>query len=255
MAERTGASAVPARDQDAPGAVEAIVLAAGSGERLGLGPKALLTLGGRTLLERAISVMLSVARRVIVGVPEDCVERIGAACAGNVLILAGGKTRMETTLRLFHASTAPLIVQHDVVHPFVTAELTRRVVAAARRTGAAMTAEKAGAHVYRGGAEVAERIATTGGLWLAQKPLAFSRAALARALELGPPLPDGAGAPDLLLAAGQPIEIVPGEPWNIKLTTPGDWALAQAIHPLLVDGSLGERLRPSRVEDEGEDAP
>jgi 2-C-methyl-D-erythritol 4-phosphate cytidylyltransferase len=255
MAERPAASPSPTRDADAPVAVDAIVLAAGSGERLGLGPKALLTLGGRTLLERAIAVMQCVAQRVIVGVPEDCVERIGPACAGNVLVLAGGKTRMETTLRLFDACTAPLIVQHDVVHPFVTAELARRVVAAARRRGAAMTAERAGAHVYRGGAEVTERIATAGGLWLAQKPLAFSRAALARALERSPLLPDGAGTPDLLLATGQPIEIVPGEPWNIKLTTQDDWALAQAIHPLLADGALGERLSPSRAEDGGEGAP
>ena len=38
-------------------AVDGIVLAAGRGERLGLGPKAWLTLGGRTLLERAVATM------------------------------------------------------------------------------------------------------------------------------------------------------------------------------------------------------
>ena len=240
MAERPGTDPVPTRGRGAAVEVEAIVLAAGSGERLGLGPKALLTLGGQTLLERAIAVMQSVAQRVIVGVPEDCLDRIRTACAGNVLVLAGGRTRMETTLRLFHASTAPLIVQHDVVHPFVTSELGRRVVAAARRRGAAMTAERAGVHIYRGAADVTERIATAGGLWLAQKPLAFRRSAFTRALQRGPVLPEGAGTPDLLLAAGQPIEIVAGEPWNIKLTTARDWALAQALYPLLVDGSLGE---------------
>ena len=241
MAEPPAASSTPDRGETV--GVEAIVLAGGRGERLGLGPKALLTLGGRTLLERAITVMQSVAQRVIVGVPEDCLDRIATACAENVLILAGGKTRMETTLRLFHASRAPLIVQHDVVHPFVTSELTRRVVAAARRKGAAMTAQRADAYLYRGATEITERVATDGGVWLAQKPLAFLRSAFTRALEYDSGRSEAAGTPDLLLAAGQPIEIVAGDPWNIKLTTSRDWALAQAIYPLLVDGGLdgGER--------------
>jgi len=71
----------------------------------------------------------------------------------------------------------------------------------------------------------------------------------------GSVLPEGAGTPDLLLAAGQPIEIVAGEPWNIKLTRASEWALAQAIYPLLIDGSLGEPLSPSGAEDQGEGAP
>src|SRR6185295_1594220 len=44
-------------------AVDGIVLAAGRGERLGLGPKAWLTLGGRTLLKRAVTTMRLVADR------------------------------------------------------------------------------------------------------------------------------------------------------------------------------------------------
>ena len=237
---------------DAPAAdVDAIVLAAGQGERLGLGPKALLALGGRTLLERAIAVMLAVARRVIAGVPESCVAecaaRYGAPSGGRVLVVTGGATRMDTTLRLFRETAAPFVIQHDVVHPFVTEDLARRVLAAARRTGTALAAERAGAHVYRGGARVAERVLRGDGLWLAQKPLAFSREAFARALAAGHPLPDGAGALGPLLAAGHPVEIVPGEPWNAKISTPADWALAQVIDRALASGTLGASATEERA--------
>ena len=49
--------------------VEAIISAAGQGTRLGLGPKAFVLLAGRTLLEHAVTTMLSVAARVTVAVP------------------------------------------------------------------------------------------------------------------------------------------------------------------------------------------
>jgi len=139
---------------------------------------------------------------------------------------------METPLRLFHASTAPLLVQHDIVHPFVTPELARRVVAAARKTGAAMAVARSAAHLYRGEARLAERIVTGDTLWLARKPLAFARLALARAFDRGMMLPDDAGTVELLLSAQEPIEIVPVEPWNIKITTPEDWMLAQALESM-----------------------
>ena len=159
---------------DGPRSVEALILAAGRGERLGLGPKALLVLGGRTLLERAIEVMQSVAGRILVGVPEDCVEQVRATVAESVVVLAGGPTRMETFRRLFRASTAPLLVQHDVVHPFATPDVARRVVAA-EKAGAAMAVARVAEHVFRGEGRVAERVAGGEALWLARKPLAFRR--------------------------------------------------------------------------------
>ena len=44
----------------------------------------------------------------------------------------------------------------------------------------------------------------------------------------------------MLLAAGQPIVPVPVEPWNIKVTTPDDWALALEIERLRAAGALRE---------------
>jgi len=229
--------------------VEAIVLAAGQGDRLGLGPKAFLRLAGKTLLDRAIGVMRSVAERVIVGVPEELVGQVQAIHAGpDVLVLAGGPTRLDTTRRLLAASSAPLIVQHDVVHPFVGVALARQVVAAARRRGAAMAVAPVAEHVFRADGDLVERVSSTGGLWLARKPLAFARGAL-RLTEAprdgdsqttSAPAPLDAGTPELLFAAGQPVAIVPVKAWNIKISSPPDWALAQAIDALWRAGQLDD---------------
>ena len=69
--------------------VDALVLAAGRGARLGLGPKAWLSLGGRTLLERAVAIMRDVAGRVIVGVAADELPRARALC-GDADVVPGG---------------------------------------------------------------------------------------------------------------------------------------------------------------------
>jgi 2-C-methyl-D-erythritol 4-phosphate cytidylyltransferase len=224
--------------------VDALVLAAGRGERLALGVKALLALGDRTLLDRAIAIARSVAGRVIVGVPEECVEHVRTLYGADVVVLAGGRTRQETMLRLFRASTAPVIVQHDVVHPFATAALARRVVAATLDTGAAMAAVRTGGYVYRGGDQLRERVGAGDALWEARKPFAFHRTALAGALDAQPAIAGHVGSAEALLAAGRTITIVPAPSWHIKITTPSDWKLAGLIEAAIVSGALAEDEGP-----------
>jgi 2-C-methyl-D-erythritol 4-phosphate cytidylyltransferase len=218
--------------------VEALVLAAGQGERLGLGPKALLTLDGQTLIDRAVEAVRAVARRVIVGVPAERLDECRALLGADVTVVAGGDTRLDTEVLLFEASSAPLLVLHDVVHPFATAELARRVLAAARERGAAMAAVATTSHVFRVESGTLSRVRQGDGLWSSRKPIAFSRSAFARGLAARARLPHDGGVTELLLAGGEHVEIVPGEPWNVKVTTMADWALAQAIAPLVKRGLL-----------------
>lgn len=221
--------------------IDALVLGAGRGERLGLGPKALLVLGGRTLVGRAIDAMRAVAGRVIVAVPEECVEPLRLVHAAQALIVPGGDTRLETMRRLLEWAAAPLVVQHDIAHPFVTSELARAVVAAAREHGAAMAMSRATDHVFAGGSRLSRRVAEPEALWVARKPMACSRAALERALARARDVDDGAGTVELLLATGQPVHVVPAAPWNIKITTAEDWTLAQLLAPVIVEPTPRDR--------------
>ena len=77
---------------------EVVVLAAGRGDRLGLGPKAWLVLGGRTLLERAVATMRLAGCRVIVGVAASDLER-ARSTAQSLADLVGLEVGTDEDLR------------------------------------------------------------------------------------------------------------------------------------------------------------
>ena len=212
--------------------VEAIVQAAGQGTRLGLGPKAFLVLDGCTLLERAVATMLTVATRVTVAVPAADVAGAQRMLGGSAVTVIAGRMRRSETLRsLVSASTAPWLLLHDVAHPFVTTELSQRVLEDARRAGAAAAALPNVDFLY--GTDGVLR-AAPGDLAAIQKPVAFKRAAIELGFKLedrtaaGEPVRD-AGVVEILALAGQGVAFVPGHPMNYKLTTPADLELARRL--------------------------
>ena len=78
-------------------------------------------------------------------------------------------------------------------------------------------------------ADIRGRVAATvprEGLWLAQTPQMFRFAVLRTALERHPEVTDEASAVE---AAGLAPKLVEGDPLNLKVTRPGDLALAAAI--------------------------
>jgi 2-C-methyl-D-erythritol 4-phosphate cytidylyltransferase len=208
--------------------VAAVIQAAGRGERLGRGPKAFVSLGGRTLLERAAIVMRAIAGTVLVAVPPEDVERARGLCGPEVTVIAGGASRGETLIALLAEVRAPWVVLHDVVHPFVTPALARRVIEAARAGGAAVAAIRSTSTAYRAEGRLVKERVDPADLWFTTKPWAFRRDAFARGLT-GPREPRDEGIGAFLRRAGQDIVIVPAEPWNIKLTTAGDWQIAEAL--------------------------
>lgn len=209
--------------------VEAIIQAAGQGERLGLGPKAFVVLSGKTLLERAVATMLDVARGVCVAVPSVDVARASALVGGpRVTVIAGGDSRAETFRGLIAASRAPWLVLHDVVHPFVDAAITRQIVSTARQDGAAAAALPNSEFAYGCDGRLLGR---PGEVMAVQKPIAFRRSAAEQGLRLaaGAGSPRDPGALEVLALAGVRVRFVVGSPTNIKITTADDLSLARAI--------------------------
>jgi 2-C-methyl-D-erythritol 4-phosphate cytidylyltransferase len=209
--------------------VEAVIQAAGHGTRLGLGPKAFVTLEGQTLLERAVAPMSAVAGHVIVAVAEGDIDRANGL-VGNprVSVIAGGERRSDTFRRLIARSSAPWILLHDVAHPFVSAELSRLVLATARRTGCATAALPNFEFMY--GADGRLR-AEPGEILIAQKPVAFRRDAISAGCDaVGNAEAAGdLGALEILAHVGVTSTFVPGYPGNIKITTAADLAMARAL--------------------------
>lgn len=211
--------------------VAALIPAAGRGERLGRGPKALVPLAGRPLLCYALAAFLGRVDEVIVALPAGAESEALARCAPFVDVrpvraVAGGATRQETVERLLGASSARWVLVHDAARPFLDPDTLERTVAAVREHGAAAV-----------GLAVADTLVTHAGepvdrdaLRAVQTPQAFERTLLERAHQAararGAVATDDAG---LVRALGHPVAWVDGAAHLLKVTTAADLQLAEAM--------------------------
>jgi 2-C-methyl-D-erythritol 4-phosphate cytidylyltransferase len=214
----------------------AVVVAAGSGERLGAGtPKAFVDLGGVPVVARACRAALTsesvgaVVVAVPVGMEEEAVAHLGEE---GILVVAGGDTRhasVETALRSV-PTDADVVVVHDAARPLATPALFDLVVGATTDADAVVPALRIAdtvKRVHEGwviGTEPREA------LWTIQTPQAFRAPALrdahARASEGGRVFTDDAAA---LEWAGYRVRVVEGEAENFKITTTADLRRAREI--------------------------
>ena len=209
----------------------AIVPAAGSGSRLGgAEPKALVELGGATLLLRALAMLRTVPfERIMIAGPPARLGDVEALLLPSEGAVAGGATR-TASVRLAFAALDPrpgdVVCVHDAARPFVTREETEAVMRAAERTGAAIGATPIVDTVKR--AEDGRVVETLDreGLWAAATPQAFRVEVLRRALDQGG---DGTDEAVLCERIGVAVAISPVSRWGFKVTTPEDLALARAL--------------------------
>ena len=222
----------------------ALIVAAGSGERLGADrPKALVGLAGRPLVQWSIDALRCVASiaEIVVAMPP------GAAAPAGVTVVAGGAARSQSVRLALQAAGAgdgaggsELVLVHDAARPLLTGALAERVIAALGDDGeadAAIAAVPVTDTVKR--VDAGQRVAETldrSRLWSVQTPQVFRRAALERALDA--PAETLAQATDdawLIERGGGRVIVVRGDVQNLKVTTPLDLRVAELL--------LGERAR------------
>jgi 2-C-methyl-D-erythritol 4-phosphate cytidylyltransferase len=209
----------------------ALVPAAGRGDRLGLGPKAFLEVGGRPLLAWAVAALAPWVDEVVVAVPADGVDRARHALAACSLtaaahVVVGGADRQATVRTLIQATSADLLLVHDAARPFLTAATVQAVLAATVAHGACSVAiDVADTLVRTADGATVDRSA----LKAVQTPQGFRRSLLerahARALVDGIVATDDAG---LVRRLGVTVAWVPGDAQLFKVTTAADLALAEA---------------------------
>jgi len=203
----------------------ALIAAAGQGRRLGLGPKAFLTLGGRSLVEIVASKLLEVTDEVVVAAPPGQRRHAMRLLPGEVRIIDGGTDRQSTLIRLTDAAEGDLLLFHFVARPFATLELYRAVLAAAQRSGAASACMDPGAPIGMENAGVLRLPGSSPDPRILQTPRALRRDRLVSAEGV---VPHGERI-DICTSPGMPLIAVPGEECNIKITSPLDWEIAQRI--------------------------
>jgi len=221
--------------------IGAVIPAAGAGRRFGSrAGKLFERVAGQPLLGHALAALHGVpAIRAIVVVAREpdhrAIRRLiqRRRLTRVVAVVSGGATRAESVRRGIAALPASIswVLIHDGARPCVPVRVLQAVIAQAARSGAAVCGVPASLTVKSVDAQGAVRLTLDRDhLWLIQTPQVFRRAwwdeALARVNGQLGQFPDDAA---LLEWAGFPVRVVPGDPWNIKVTTKEDLLLAEAI--------------------------
>lgn len=225
----------------APLPVFALIVAGGRGLRAGAEiPKQYRTLGGSPVLRRTLLAFLrhpEVARVQVVIHPDDRAS-YDAATAGLEVPppVEGGAARQDSVaagLAALAAHGHAIVLIHDAARPLVPVGLIDRCLARARAQQEAgrpiaVVPALAIADSLRRGADRLESEVERGGLMRVQTPQCFG---LAEILALHRSAAGAQASDDAALAmrAGWSVETVTGDEMNLKLTTPEDFARAEAL--------------------------
>ncbi|MES2000698.1 MAG: bifunctional 2-C-methyl-D-erythritol 4-phosphate cytidylyltransferase/2-C-methyl-D-erythritol 2,4-cyclodiphosphate synthase [Pseudomonadota bacterium] len=210
--------------------VTALIVAAGSGERLGGGlPKQYRLLGGKTVLARAVDALAGHPAvqdvRVVIGAGQTELARsaLGKREVGE--LITGGPTRAESVRRGLAEVAADAVLVHDAARPFCPPDVIDRLLAALEFHDGAAPVLAAGDTLARAGATLGEAIDRES-LVRVQTPQAARLAALrsAYACWSGPSPTDET---NVLRAAGMSVAAVTGSAALDKITTAEDFVRAE----------------------------
>lgn len=219
--------------------VSLVIPAAGRGTRFGGPvPKQLLLLKGRAVLLRSLDAFAGYVHEAVLAISADAHDDITALLADArlpfpVRLVTGGATRQDSVHAGLRASdpSCGLVLVHDAVRPLVPAACIAACIAALSDQVAAVVAVPCAATVKRARADrTVDTTVPRDDLWLAQTPQGLRRnealAAFARAAAEGWTCSDDV---QVMERAGHRVALVPGDARNLKLTTPDDWAVAEAL--------------------------
>lgn len=201
-----------------------LLVAAGRSQRFGRDKLSLRLSDGHTVLHHAARSLISAGIKdlIIVGNPGP-EHRLDVLLDGRIQQVPGGAQRVDSVRNGLMAlpAQARLVAVHDGARPFCSPGLVVQLVAAAAEGGAAVPVlESPDSLLVLGESGEPVRSLRRQQVRRVQTPQVARRDWLEEALLAG-----GDGATDessALLAAGYPVQAVPGEETNIKITHPSD---------------------------------
>jgi 2-C-methyl-D-erythritol 4-phosphate cytidylyltransferase/2-C-methyl-D-erythritol 2,4-cyclodiphosphate synthase len=228
--------------------VAIVVVAAGSSSRFGA-DKLAVSLGGRTVLERAVASVRApfpTAPAVLVVRSDGLATESSRWREQGVRVVAGGPRRQDSVrlgCEALDDAGAAVVLIHDGARPFVPAEDVRAVAAAAAATGAALLVAPVVDTIKRVAGGNVSATVPRDDLARALTPQGFRRDVLRRAWALA-----GAGEwtdeAALVEAAGGTVAAVPGDPRNVKVTRPQDLDALRGVFPRRIRVGQGVDVHP-----------
>ena len=226
----------------------AVVVAAGSARRMEGIDKVLAALGGYPVLIHTLRAFQQcpLISEVVVVTREDLLVEIADLCRDFALtkvtkVVKGGKERIHSVQAGLQEvrEDAELIAIHDGARPLLPPQVLEEVLQTAARTGAAAPAVPVTDTVKRAQDGLAVETVEDGlavetvdraTLFAVQTPQVFQadliRAAVHKALEDGEVLTDDCAAVERL---GMKVSLTRGSRENLKLTTPFDLVVGEAV--------------------------
>lgn len=229
-----------AMDDHATPTAAAVVLAGGSGTRVGAaGNKVLLPLAGRPMIARSVATFTALPEfgTVVLVVRDGEQEPARAAVGAGPVVVTGGANRQESELAALRA-LAPavrageidVVLIHDGARPLAGAGLAREVLRVARSDGGAVPGLPRPGLAFVGPGNTLAGAAD--GLVAVQTPQGFRALPLLEAYEAA--AADGFAGTDTAACVARyapelPIRWVPGSARNIKVTYAHDLIVAEAL--------------------------
>lgn len=215
----------------------AIILAGGSGSRMGAGcNKVLLTLGGEPVIQRSIRAFEGLVDGVVLVSREEDIPAMGAMLAKSGLsavVVAGGATRQESVWNGLCA--LPEGVEHVLIHDgarcLVDAETIRRCKASVEVHGTGVAAVPVVDTIKQVDADgIVAATPDRSSLMAVQTPQGFRLPLIMEAHEAARQAGfTGTDDASLVERIGHPVRLTQGNRRNIKLTTPEDINMAEAF--------------------------
>ena len=214
----------------------ALIVAGGSGSRMGLGkPKQFMELGGRPILMRTIDVFISYnpSITIVLVLPKDQFEEWRTLCQKHYFqneleVVSGGSTRYESVKKGLELVDDNCIVAiHDGVRPFVDQAIINNSFHEARRIGNAVASvplKDSIRKVLKEGSQSVDRI----NFRLIQTPQTF-RASVIKMAYKAPYRAEFTDDASVAESVGVSINLIEGSYDNIKITTPEDGIIAEAL--------------------------
>jgi 2-C-methyl-D-erythritol 4-phosphate cytidylyltransferase len=221
----------------------AVVLGGGIGNRFGATvPKQLLTLSGKTLVEHCVAAFATApgVDEVLLVMPPGYADE-AAKLAGDQVraVIPGGVTRSDSVrnalayLGARHPAETTGVLLHDAARPLVSQRIIADCVTALRTHDAVGTAIPTSDTIVIAEDGVMSHVPPRETLYRCQTPQCFRLSVIAKAHELAAKDPAYVPTDDcgvvLRYLPDIPVHIVKGSEQNIKVTYPGDLAIAEAL--------------------------
>ena len=220
------------------GYTSAVVVAAGSSVRMGA-DKLFLELGGKPILVHTLLALNNLAciDEIIVVTRSDKIAETASLCDQYGIdkvtkILLGGETRVQSALAGVSETNekAELIAIHDGARPFISGEIVTEAIAQAASHMAAAPAVQVTDTIKMAENGVVADTPDRSKLYAVQTPQVFQadliKGALSAAAMQNQEITDDCAAVE---AMGVPVYLMAGSRENIKITTPLDLRIAEAI--------------------------